>query len=99
MCVVEVESGLGVGQLESVADGAVQVDLALVDEVDDGLETVVLQAAAANVQLFAGDDELVVLIGGDAEPMVMTRLALPAALQAVRKLPWKQAQSMTTVGP
>ncbi len=65
--VVEVESGLGVGQLESVADGAVQVDLALVDEVDDGLETVVLQAAAANVQLFAGDDELVDLIGGDAE--------------------------------
>ena len=64
MGVVEVESGLGVGQLESVANGAVQVDLALVDEVDDGLETVVLQAAAANVQLFAGDDELVDLIGG-----------------------------------
>ena len=63
----EVEGLLRLGEGEGVADAAPQIDLAGVDEVDDVLELAVLQTAAAHIQLLAGDDELVDLIGGDAE--------------------------------
>ena len=67
MAVVEVKGFLGIQKVEGMGDAVAQIHLALVDQVDDGLELAVLQAAAPDIQLLGGDDELVDLVGGHAE--------------------------------
>lgn len=67
MAVHEVEGCLCVLEVPGVGDAAAQIHLALVDQVDDVLELAVLQAAAADVQLLGGDDELVDLGGCHGE--------------------------------
>ena len=95
MAVVEVKGFLGIQEVEGMGDAVAQIHLALVDQVDDGLELAVLQAAAPDIQLLGGDDELVDLVGGHAEAHGDDA----AGIAAVSRLPLKQAASMVRVGP